>query len=434
MTSVPRWLRDRRVALCVVVGTFAWVAAVYVVIVVGGGLLIGHTDSPQLGLSVLATALVALGFESVRSRIENAATQWVGHGRGSPYDALSRFSDSVLGDGDGDEPPGLPLRMAQLLAEGTGARWTQVWLMVDDVPELAASWPPDAVDAAIGSADPHLRSLDVVLAGERLGMLRLQEHEDQPLTPVEERLFSGLAAQSGLVLRRSRLRAELSRRAVELSARAEELQVSRGRLVDALDVERRRLERDIHDGAQQHLVALVVNLRLAQKVADRSPERAGAVLAQQVEAVDSAIATLVDLSRGIYPRALADEGVAAAVREVVATSAVPVTVTDNGIGRQAQEVEVAIYFCCVEAVQNAVKHAAATLIAIELAVAGDVLTMVVRDDGVGLAPDTVLEGGGLGNMRDRMDSVEGRLVVRRGLSGGTEVLATVPVGRRAEAV
>jgi len=95
---------------------------------------------------------------------------------------------------------------------------------------------------------------------------------------------------------------------------------------------------------------------------------------------------------------------------------------------------VAIYFCCVEAVQNAVKHAAATLIAIELAVAGDVLTMVVRDDGVGLAPDTVLEGGGLGNMRDRMDSVEGRLVVRRGLSGGTEVLATVPVGRRAEAV
>ncbi len=210
--------------------------------------------------------------------------------------------------------------------------------------------------------------------------------------------------------------------------------MSRGRLVDALDVERRRLERDIHDGAQQHLVALVVNLRLAQKVADRSPERAGAVLAQQVEAVDSAIATLVDLSRGIYPRALADEGVAAAVREVVATSAVPVTVTDNGIGRQAQEVEVAIYFCCVEAVQNAVKHAAATLIAIELAVAGDVLTMVVRDDGVGLAPDTVLEGGGLGNMRDRMDSVEGRLVVRRGLSGGTEVLATVPVGRRAEAV
>jgi signal transduction histidine kinase len=439
MTSVPRWLRDRRVALCVVVGTFAWVAAVYVVIVVGGGLLIGHTDSPELGLSVLATAVVALGFEPVRSRLEGVATQWVGHGRGSPYDALSRFSDSVLGDGDGDAPADLPLRMAQVLAEGTGARWTQVWLVVDDVPQLAASWPPDADDAATslpasGSADARVRSLDVLLAGERLGMLRLQEHDDQPLTPVEERLFSGLAAQAGLVLRRSRLRAELSRRAEELAVRADELQLSRRRLVDALDAERRRLERDIHDGAQQHLVALVVNLRLAQKVADRSPERAGAVLAQQVEAVDSAIATLVDLSRGIYPRALADEGVAAAVREVVTTSTVPVTVTDSGLGRQAPEVEVALYFCCVEAVQNAVKHAAATRIAVELGFAGDEVTLVVRDDGVGLDPRAVTEGGGLGNMRDRMDSVDGRLLVRRGVSGGTEVLATVPVGRRAEVV
>jgi signal transduction histidine kinase len=307
------------------------------------------------------------------------------------------------------------------------------------VPQLAASWPPDADDAATslaasGSAEARVRSLDVLLAGERLGMLRLQEHDDQPLTPVEERLFSGLAAQAGLVLRRSRLRAELSRRAEELAVRADELQLSRRRLVDALDAERRRLERDIHDGAQQHLVALVVNLRLAQKVADRSPERAGAVLVQQVEAVDSAIATLVDLSRGIYPRALADEGVAAAVREVVTTSTVPVTVTDSGLGRQAPEVEVALYFCCVEAVQNAVKHAAATRIAVELGFAGDEVTLVVRDDGVGLDPHAVTEGGGLGNMRDRMDSVDGRLVVRRGVSGGTEVLATVPVGRRAEVV
>ena len=434
MTSVPRWLRDRRVAVCVVVGTFTWVAAVYVLVVVGGGLLIGHTDSPQLGLSVLATAIVALGFESVRSRIEAWATQWVGKGRGSPYDALSRFSDSVMGTGDADEELDLPLRMAQLLAEGTGARWTQVWLVVDDVPELAASWPPDMEEAA-GAADAaaaHPRALDVVLADERLGMLRLQEYDDQPLSPVEERLFAGLAAQAGLVLRRSRLRAELDRRAGELSARADELQGSRRRLVDALDAERRRLERDIHDGAQQHLVALVVNLRLAEKVALRSPERAGTVLEQQVDAVDSAITTLVDLSRGIYPRALADAGVAAAVREVVSTSSVPVTVTDTGIGRQPPEVEVALYFCCVEAVQNAVKHAAATRIAIDLGVDRDSLTMRVRDDGIGIDPSTVAEAGGLGNMHDRMDSVGGRLVVRRGASGGTEVVATVAIGTRAE--
>ena len=436
MTSVPRWLRDRRVALCVVLGTIAWVAAVYVVVVLGGGLLVGHTDSPQLGLSVLATAIVALGFEPVRSRIEAAATRWVGKGRGSPYDALSRFSDSVLGDGGGDEETDLPVRMARVLAEGTGARWAQVWLVVDGVPELAASWPPDLEQAgqAVGADAPHPRSLDVVLADERLGILRLQEHDDQPLSPVEERLFAGLAAQAGLVLRRVRLRADLARRAVELSARAEELQVSRRRLVDALDAERRRLERDIHDGAQQHLVALVVNLRLAQKVAVRSPERAGAVLTQQVDAIDSAITTLVDLARGIYPGALADEGVAAAVREVVRTSSVPVTVTDSGIGRQPSDIEAALYFCCVEAVQNAVKHAAATRIAVELDVVGDSLTMLVHDDGVGIEPGTVTETGGLGNMRDRIDSVGGELVVRPGTAGGTDVLARVQVNSRAEAI
>jgi len=436
MPSVPRSLRDRRVAVSVVVGTIAWVAAVYVVIVVGGGLLIGHTDSPQLGLSVLATAIVAVGFESVRSRLEAEATSWVGQGRGSPYDALSRFSDSVIGEGEGDDRADLPLRMAQLLAEGTGARWAQVWLMVDDVPELAASWPLDTEQAGqtVGAADPRIRSLDVVLAGEHLGMLRLQEHDDQPLSTVEERLFTGLAAQAGLVLRRVRLRAELARRAVELSARADELHLSRRRLVDTLDAERRRLERDIHDGAQQHLVALVVNLRLAQKVAVRSPERAETVLRQQVEAIDSAIATLVDLARGIYPGALADEGVAAAVREVASTSSVPVTVTDGGIGRQPAEVEAALYFCCVEAVQNAVKHAAATRITVELDLAGEALTMLVHDDGVGIEPGTVSELGGLGNMRDRIDSVGGELVVRPGAAGGTDVLATLQVSRRAEVV
>jgi signal transduction histidine kinase len=437
MASVPRWLRDRRVALCVVAGMTVWVAAVYVLVVLGGGILVGHTDSPQLGLSVLATAVVALGFEPVRSRVETGAARWVGRGRESPYDALSRFSDSVMDDGEGDgEQPDLPLRMARLLAEGTGARWAQVWLVVDDELQLAASWPPELehVGRTVSADAPHVRTLDVVLADERLGTLRLQEQDDQPLSPVEERLFAGLAAQAGLVLRRVRLRGELARRAAELSSRADELQMSRRRLVDALDAERRRLERDIHDGAQQHLVALVVNLRLAQKLVDRSPERAGTVLEQQVDAVDSAITTLVDLARGIYPRALSDDGVAVAVRDVVSTSSVPVTVVDRGIGRRPREVEAALYFTCVEAVQNAVKHAAATRITVELDAVGDALTMLVSDDGVGIEPGTASEAGGLGNMRDRIDSVGGDLVVGRAAGGGTDVLATVTVSSRAEAI
>ena len=436
MTAVPRWVRDRRVRLSVVAGMTAWVAAVYVLVVLGGGILLGHADSPQLGLSILATAIVALGFEPVRSRVETTAARWVGPGRESPYDALSRFSESVMGDGEGaDEESDLPLRMARLLAEGTGARWAQVWLVVDAETQLAASWPRETehLDRMVSADAPHVRTLDVALADERLGQLRLREQEEQPLSPVEERLFAGLAGQACLVLRRLRLRRELARRAAELSSRADELQASRRRLVDALDAERRRLERDIHDGAQQHLVALGVNLRLAQRLVDRAPERATTVLGHQVDAVDAAISTLVDLSRGIYPRALADHGLALAVRDVVSTSSVPVTVVDRGIGRRSGTVEAALYFTCVEAVQNAVKHAAATAITVEFDAVGTTLTMLVSDDGVGIDPAMVSGAGGLGNMRDRIDSVGGDLVVRPAAGGGTVVLATLELSGRAEA-
>ncbi len=251
-------------------------------------------------------------------------------GRAAPYDVLSRFSESLTGEIEPERQAELPLRMARLLAEGTGARWAQVWLVVDDQPELAAAWPQESAPEQHepGDDQPGLRSRVVTLDGARLGILRLQEHRDQPLSPVEERLFAGLAAQAGLVLRGARLRAELLRRADDLASLADDLQTSRRRVVDTHDSERRRLERDIHDGAQQHLVALVVNLRLAHTLTARSPDRARTVLAEQVDAVDNAITSLVDLSRGIYPTVLTEDGVAAAVRDVVASSAIPVTVLD----------------------------------------------------------------------------------------------------------
>ena len=266
---------DRQAGLLVLAGLAIFVGGVYVVVVLGGGMLIGRTSSPSLALSVLATAIVALAFEPVQSRLERLAADLVRGGKPSPYDVLSRFSETVTGSYASEE---LPARMAKVLADGTGAEWAQVWLSVNDQLTLAAIWPPDADtsdDTPPGAHEPAgRRALEVRQAGELLGVLRLQERERQPLTPVEERLFAGLAAQAGLVLHGARLRAELSLRLDELSARAEELRVSRERLVDTQDAERKRLERDIHDGAQQHLVALAVNLRLAQTLARRSPERA----------------------------------------------------------------------------------------------------------------------------------------------------------------
>ncbi len=436
---LARWRRSRgdwRAALLVLGGLTVFVVVTYVVVVLGGGALIGHTDSPHLGLSLLATAVVALGFEPVQVRLEGRASRAVHGGRPSPYDVLSRFAETVTGP-SGDE---VATRMAQVLCEGTGAQWAQVWLSVDDGLVLAATWPPETTaddtppDVAL---EPGRRTRTVRLAGDVLGVLRLREQDDRPLTPVEERLFAGLAAQAGVVLHGVRLRAQLARRLLELSARAEELRASRERLVETQDAARRRLERDIHDGAQQHLVALAVNLRLAETLAAKSAERATQVLTAQAAAARAATDTLVELSRGIYPRRLGGDGIGPALLAAAATSPVPVTVADAGLGRHPREVEAAVYFCCLEAVQNAVKHAGATRVHVALVIEGTVLAFTVTDDGAGFDPRVAAAVGGLANMSDRVDSLGGSLDWAAAPGGGTRVSGRVPLtpaGRRTAGV
>ncbi len=409
-------------------GTLLAVALVYVVVVLGGGLLVGSTDSPDVALSVLATALVALGLEPFRTAIRRVLTERLDRGRRSPYDVLSGFTESLTDVGDEDGPLDLPTRLARHLATGTGASEAQVWLAMGGVYECAASWPPEAgheEPAGVGTARFHAR--DVILDGVTLGTLRVREPADQPFGPVEERLLADLAAQAGMVLHRARLRADLARQATDLAARADELQESRRRLVDTHDAERRRLERDIHDGAQQHLVALVVNLRLAQTLAERSPDRARAVLGEQVAAVDAAVTTLLDLARGLYPVTLVEHGVAAALREVLPVTPLSITVDDHGIDRLPEPLEAALYFCAVEALQNAFKHAHAEAITVDLSSDGDRVRLEVRDDGSGFRAEDGRAGRGLGNMHDRIDAVGGQLTLHAEPGHGAAVVATVPL-------
>jgi signal transduction histidine kinase len=428
-----RTRHERRARAVVLAGLGVFVVGTYVVVVLGGGALVGQTDSPSLGLSVLATAVVALGFEPVQARLEAAATRLVRGGTPSPYDVLSRFSETVTGGYATEELPG---RMAMLLGQGTGAEWAQVWLTVQDRLTLAATWPPhaaaeeqppDPVEGARDATGPGRRALSVRHGGQVLGVFRLQEPAGEPLTTVEERLFTGLAAQAGLVLRLVGLRAELAARHGDLLVRAAELRASRERLIETQDAERRRLERDIHDGAQQHLVALAVNLRLAETVAARSPERAARVLAEQAEAAREAIETLSQLSRGIYPRLLAEDGLVPALRAAVATSPVPVTV-DADTERLPTAVEAALYFFAMEAVQNAAKHARASAITVTFRRAGQDRVLSVVDDGAGFdaqRAEQVRGGAGLANMRDRLDAVGGSVSLTSAPGRGTSVVAVV---------
>jgi signal transduction histidine kinase len=412
--------------LLVLSGLAVFVVVVYVVVVLGGGVLIGHTSSPQVGLSVLATAVVALAFGPVQSWLERLASKAVHAGKLSPYDVLTRFSKAVTGSFAAEELPG---RMAKVLADGTGGEWAQVWLVVDGRLKLAATWPPGAGDerADPGGADPPgLRSLQVRQAGELLGILVVRERELVPLTSVEQRLFAELASQAGLVLRGARLRAELMHRLTELSAKAEELQLSLQRLVDAQDAARRRLERDIHDGAQQHLVALAVNLRLAHTLARRSPRRANLLLEEQEKAANETIQAIVDLSRGIYSRVLNAEGLAAALEAEIGNGAVPVELVARQVGRYSPSIEAAAYFCCLEALQNAAKHADAQRIRVDLRGDAGLLTLVVEDDGVGFDPQAVSPGAGMTNMPDRIESAGGTLIIESAPARGTRVEARLP--------
>ncbi|MDQ1670182.1 MAG: hypothetical protein QOE40_2243 [Actinomycetota bacterium] len=428
-----RLRRGGRIRLAVLAGLAGFVVGVYVVVVLGGGALMGRTDSPSLALSVAATAVVALGFAPVQSALERATTRWGYGGTPTPYDVLRRFSETVS---EGYATEELPARMAMLLAQGTGAQWAQVWLTVSDRVTLAATWPADADEdrtppypqpGARDATGEGRRALTVRHGGQPLAVLRLQERPGLPLTSVEERLFTGLAAQAGLVLRLVGLRAQLGGRHEELLARADELKASRERLIETQDAERRRLERDIHDGAQQHLVALAVNLRLAQTVAARSPERAGRILAEQAGAARDAIETLSSLSRGIYPRLLSDEGLVPALRSAVATSAIPVTIQSAGAGRLPAPVEAALYFCCMEAVQNAAKHSGADSVTVRLDEDHGSSRLTVTDDGAGFDQALVqaaAAGAGLVNMRDRLDAVGGTVTVAS-TGAGTTVTAVV---------
>lgn len=424
-----RGLRRRFV---VVAGLAGFVLATYVLVVLGGGVVAGRTASPSVGLSVLATAVVALSFVPVQSALEGFADR-LGHPAATtPYDVLSRFPGAVTG---GDAAAGLPMRMATMLAQGTGAQWAEVWLHVSGRLTLAATWPPHPggppPPRSGDGADPPggLRSLPVRVDGQVLGVLRLQERPGSVLTAVEERLFTGLAAQAGRMLRLVALRADLEDRRAELAARAEDLKASRERLIAAQDAERRRLERDIHDGAQQHLVALMVNLRLAQTIAARSPRRAALVLAEQADAAGAAIETLSSLSRGIYPRTLADDGLLPALRTGSATSAIPVTIDGTSRGRLPAAVEAALYFCCMEAVQNAAKHSGAGAVSVRVDELPRGWRLSIADDGIGFDPEDAGRSGtgaGLVNMRDRIDAVGGSLTVTSAPGAGTTVTAAVP--------
>jgi signal transduction histidine kinase len=213
-----------------------------------------------------------------------------------------------------------------------------------------------------------------------------------------------------------------------LAAHDAELRASRARIVTASDESRRRVERDLHDGAQQYLVLLELKLGLLTKAAAGDPEMSA--LATEIRAdLARALAELRDLAHGIYPAVLESDGLPAALKAASERSSMPVTVDSDGVGRYAQELEAAIYFCCLEALQNAAKHAGeGAMVSVRLSQADGHVQFEVGDDGIGYDVAAIGTSSGLQNMADRIGALGGELQTESTPGAGTKVRGSVPMG------
>ena len=217
------------------------------------------------------------------------------------------------------------------------------------------------------------------------------------------------------------------RRARVLHARVEDLRVARQRIIEAADAERRRLERDLHDGAQQRMVAVAVTLGLAQAQIMSDPEAAARLIMQAREEAQLAVKELRELARGIHPAVLSDRGLGPALEALAARAPVPVEVSGVPEEPLPRPVEAAVYFVTAEALTNIAKYAHADEASVWLDVDDERVVLEIRDDGVGGADPSA--GGGVAGLCDRVEALDGSLEIESPLGGGTTVTAEIPLRR-----
>jgi len=321
------------------------ITGLYAAVVIGPLLILGRSDGegPGLLLPIVATAVVAVLFEPIRARMQRWANRLVYGDRATPHEVLSQVT-SRLADGGGRSIDDV----ARLVAEGIGAELSVVWLDTEGKLDVVGQWPADdAAPEAVPESGELTASVEVVSENERLGVLTITKSRNDPITPADRELLDHLAAGAGLSLRNIHLNRDLQARAIDVRD-------SRRRLIAAQDSERHRLERDLHDGAQQQVVALKVKLGIAKTVAQR--EDADDIADRLIGLADetqNAVDALRAVAHGIYPPLLESEGLETALRAVERTSGLPVELHTHGLERYERPIEETAYFCVTETLQRA---------------------------------------------------------------------------------
>ena len=456
LEATARLAEKALVEAIVVAGLAILVVAVYLVVVVGLGRAPVGRERDVLASSVVAALVVAVLAVPARARL-GALARSVLHGTETPpEETLATFGARMSRAVPFDE---LLLQLAESLRATLGPAGAEIWIGADgvltrtvSVPDRPAQrieltehervvvgrtrigafrWLTVWLPQLLTEEDALIRVAPAAHGGELLGLLVVRRPADgTPFSAEDERALVELARQVGLALHNVALDSALQASLQELRQRNTELQASRLRIVTAADASRRAIERDLHDGAQQHLVALSVKLGLARDMIADEPTEAAAVLEELRTDVQATITVLRELAHGIYPPLLRNHGLAQALPSVTRRSPLPCTVSVELPGRYPEEVEAAVYFCCLEAIGNASKHAGpGASITVTVAADATLLRFSVCDDGAGFAAGADPSGAGFVNMADRVGAIGGRLTVESLPGQGTTVRGEIPVGR-----
>ena len=431
------------------------VVAVYLAIVLGLGRVPRHSERTLLVLSMVAAGIAALLYLPAHRRLKEFAARLVYGERSAPDDVIRNFGSRLSRAIPLDE---LLLQLVESLRKTFGLTTAEVWRASGGVADRTVSdpdrgpahltmteqeeatvarggvsgpawikvWLPRLMD---GREDEQVRVAPVTHSGELLGLIVVERPADMPSFDTnEESTLAELSRQVGLTLHNVRLDSALQESLDEVRRQAQALQESRARIVAASDAARRGLERNLHDGAQQHIVALAVKIRLVRQLLSRDPEKANTMLEELATDVEETLQELRDLAHGIYPPLLADKGLPEALASAARRSPLPITVEAAEVGRYPADVEAAVYFCCLEALQNAAKHASnATAVRVNVHEEEGGLLFQVADDGPGF--DVKSRGAGVGftNMSDRLGAIGGTLRVESAPGRGTKIMGTIPL-------
>jgi signal transduction histidine kinase len=452
-SGLRRLLWPVSVALATIAAT---VAGLLVAVLVHGQLPSGDAIVPVTTGTIVAVVIGVLVAPALRDSIRSAVPAL----RRAPSEITRRIAENASQRLPFDE---LLRRAAEAMRTGLDSVRVEIWLtsptagltrqvtlgVTDDAPTFTPrdrtvisrigvageGWAQRWVPQLVGTSDSRdsrrtpLRVGAITDSGELLGMVVVGRRAGAPHYDFED--DDSLAAACRLlaaIVRNRQLTFALEESLADLQVTNEELQRSRTRIVTAADAERRRIERNLHDGAQQHLVALAVKLGLARSIAEDGDTETVLGLLEDLRAdVQTTIGELRELAHGIYPPLLRDRGLGEALRTAATRSPLPCSVDVDLPGRYAEEIETAAYFCCLEAMQNAGKYAGeGASITVRLHGSTDVLCCELSDDGAGFDASTASLGHGFLNMKDRLGAIGGELSVESTPGRGTVVRASIP--------